>query len=102
MNRDLVGAEDEAYYVKVESLLNNDKVWRVIKNGYPYKSAKKMGLTSKYDAFAVTKFAVYCILGEAKLEYFKAEKDDEEAVAMLKALKEVSKNRRKRYRKARC
>ena len=91
MNRDLVGAEDEAYYVKVESLLNNDKVWRVIKNGYPYKSAKKMGLTSKYDAFAVTKFAVYCILGEAKLEYFKAEKDDEEAVAMLKALKELVK-----------
>ena len=91
MNRDLVGAEDEAYYVKVESLLNNDKVWRVIKNGYPYKSAKKMGLTSKYDAFAVTKFAVYCILGEAKLEYFKAEKDDEEAVAMLKALKKLVK-----------
>ena len=91
MNRDLVGAEDEAYYVKVESLLNNNKVWRVIKNGYPYKSAKQMGLTSKYDAFAVTKFAVYCILGEAKLEYFKAEKDDEEAVAMLKYLKELVK-----------
>ena len=69
MNRNLVGAEDEAYYVKVESLLSNNKVWRVIKNGYPYKSAKQLGLTSKYDAFAVTKFAVYCILGEAKLEY---------------------------------
>ena len=91
MNRDLVGAEDEAYYVKVESLLNNNKVWRVIKNGYPYKSAKELGLTSKYDAFAVTKFAVYCILGEAKLDYFKAEKDDEEAIAMLKALKDLVK-----------
>lgn len=91
MNRNLVGAEDEAYYVKVESLLNNNKVWRVIKNGYPYKSAKQLGLTSKYDAFAVTKFAVYCILGEAKLDYFKAENDDEEAVAMLKALKELVK-----------
>ena len=91
MNRNLVGAENEAYYVKVESLLNNNKVWRVIKNGYPYKSAKELGLTSKYDAFAVTKFAVYCILGEAKLDYFKAEKDDEEAVAMLKALKDLVK-----------
>ena len=91
MNRDLVGAENEAYYVKVESLLNNDKVWRVIKNGYPYKSAKQLGLSSKYDAFAVTKFAVYCILGEAKIEFFKAEKDDEEAVAMLKALKDLVK-----------
>ena len=91
MNRNLVGVENEAYYVKVDSLLKNNKVWRVIKNGYPYKSAKQLGLTSKYDAFAVTKFAVYCVLGEAKLEYFKAEKDDEEAVAMLKALKELVK-----------
>ena len=91
MNRNLVGVENEAYYVKVDSLLNNNKVWRVIKNGYPYKSAKQLGLTSKYDAFAVTKFAVYCVLGEAKLEYFKAEKDDEEAVAMLKALKKLVK-----------
>ena len=89
MNRNLVGVENEGYYVKVDSLLNNNKVWRVIKNGYPYKSAKQLGLTSKYDAFAVTKFAVYCVLGEAKIEYFKAEKDDKEAVAMLKALKEL-------------
>ena len=91
MNKNLVGVENEAYYVKVDNLLNNNKVWRVIKNGYPYKSAKQLGLSSKYDAFAVTKFAVYCVLGESKLEYFKAEKDDEEAVAMLKALKNLVK-----------
>ena len=91
MNRDLVGAGEESYYVKIDNLLNNDKVWRVIKNGYPYKSAKKMGLSSKYDAFAVTKFAVYCVLGQADLKLFKAEKDDDEALAMLKALKALVK-----------
>ena len=91
MNRDLVGAGEESYYVKIDNLLKNDKVWRVIKNGYPYKSAKKMGLTSKYDAFAVTKFAVYCVLGQADLKLFKADKDDKEAVAMLKALKALVK-----------
>ena len=91
MNRDLVGAGEESYYVKIDNLLNNDKVWRVIKNGYPYKSAKKLGLSSKYDAFAVTKFAVYCVLGQADLKLFKADKDDEEAVAMLKALKALVK-----------
>ena len=89
MNKDLVGAESESYYVTIDSLLDNNKVWRVIKNGYPYKSAKELGLTSKYDAYAVTKWAIYCILGESKLEYFKAEKDDDEAVAMLKALKNL-------------
>ena len=91
MNRDLTGAEDTPYNVTVDSLLDNNKVWRVIKNGYPYKSAKEMGLTSSYDAYAVTKWAVYCILGEAKLDYYKAESDDEEAVAMLKALKNLVK-----------
>ena len=33
MNKNLVGAEEESYYVKVNNLLKNDKVWRVIKNG---------------------------------------------------------------------
>ena len=89
MDRDLKGAGEKSYYVKVDNLLKNNKVWRVIKNGYPYKSAKELGLSSKYDAFVVTKHAVYCMLGEAKLDYYKAEKDDKEAVAMLKALKKL-------------
>ena len=91
MNKNLVGAEEESYYVKVNNLLKNDKVWRVIKNGYPFKSAEELGLSDEYDAFAVTKFAVYCILGQSKLEYFKAEEDDDEAVAMLEALKNLVK-----------
>lgn len=91
MNKDLSGAEKESYYVKIDSLLDNDKVWRVIKNGYPYKSAKELGLKDKYDAYAVTKWAVYCVLGESQLKYFKADNDDEEAVAMLKALKNLVK-----------
>lgn len=89
MDRDLKGAGEKSYYVSINDLLKNDKVWRVIKNGYPYKTAKEMGLSSKYDAFVVTKHAVYCILGEAKLDYYKAEENDKEAVAMLKVLKNL-------------
>lgn len=89
MNRDLKGAGEKSYYVNIDNLLKNDKVWRVIKNGYPYKSAKELGLSSKYDAFVVTKHAVYCVLGESKLDYYKAENSDKEAVAMLKALKQL-------------
>ena len=37
----------------------------------------------------ITRQAIYCVLGQEKLEYFKAESDDKEAVAMLKALKEL-------------
>ena len=89
MNRDLKGAGEKSYSVNINNLLKNDKVWRVIKNGYPYKSAKELGLSSKEDAFVVTKHAVYCILGEGKLNYYKAEKEDREAVAMLNALRKL-------------
>ena len=89
MDRDLKGAGEKSYYVTVDNILKNDKVWRVIKNGYPYKTAKELGLSSKEDAFVVTKHAVYCILGEAKLDYYKAEKNDKEALAMLETLKKL-------------
>ena len=89
LNRDLVGVEDTPYSVTVEGLLENNKVWRVIKNGYPYKTASELGLSSYKDAYAVTKWAVYCVLGQSNIKYYKAEEDDAEAVAMLKALKQL-------------
>ena len=89
MNKNLTGAEDNPYNVTVDSLLDNNKVWRVIKNGYPYKNAKELGLENDYNAYAVTKWAVYCVLGESELDCYKAEADDKEAVAMLKALKKL-------------
>ena len=89
MNKNLEGAEKDGYDVAIDKLVKNDKVWRAIKNGYPYKTPKEMGLSKEEDAYAVTKWAVYCLLGESKLEYYKAEKDDKTAVAMLKALKKL-------------
>ena len=91
MNKNLTGAEDKPYNVTVDSLLDNNKVWRVIKNGYPYKNAKELGLENDYNAYAVTKWAVYCVLGESEIDCYKAESDDKEAVAMLKALKKLVK-----------
>lgn len=62
MNRDLNGAETSPYTVNISEILSNDAIWRVVKNGYPYKSAAEMGLYSDYDAYVVTKMAIYCIL----------------------------------------
>ena len=89
MNKNLTGAEDNPYNVTVDSLLDNNKVWRVIKNGYPYKNAKELGLENDYNAYAVTKWAVYCVLGESELDFYKAESEDKEAIAMLKALRKL-------------
>lgn len=90
LNKELGGVGKAGNYsVDIESVMQNDKVWRAIKNGYPYKKAADLGLSSDYDAFVVTKMAVYCVLGQSKLEYFSANDDDAEGQAMLTALKRL-------------
>lgn len=89
MNRDLPGAETNEYDVNIKDTLQNNKVWRVIKNGYPYKTYQQMGLTSEYDAFCVTKMAVYCVLGQANIDYFAANEEDQVGVNMLKVLRNL-------------
>ena len=52
------------YNVSVDSLLTDVSLWRVITNGYPYKSVSELGCNSADEAFVATKHAVYCaILG---------------------------------------
>lgn len=86
MNKNLNGAETGAYDVIINQVLNNDAIWRVIKNGFPYKSATEMGLQTDWDAFAVTKMAIYCILGQSNLANFSADTNDGTAQAMLSVL----------------
>ena len=90
LNRDMPGVEyEKSYTVDVDNVIENNKIWRIVKNGYPYKTAKEMGLESDYDAFAVTKFAVYCLQGQADINLYTADEDDVEGQAMLKALHDL-------------
>lgn len=87
LNRDLQGVgKVENYTVDVDSYINNDQVWRAVKNGFPYKKANEMGLSSDFDAYVVTKFAVYCLIGQADVNVYKAKDGDTEGQAMLTAL----------------
>lgn len=59
LNRELPGVgEHDAYSVDISSVLDDVRIWRVIKNGYPYRD---LGM-NQYDSFVATKQAVYCIL----------------------------------------
>ena len=89
MNRDLPGAESQEYDVYINEVLKNDAVWRIVKNGYPYKSYKEMGLSSKEDAFVVTKMAIYCILGQSNINYFIADENDLIGIKMLEVLRNL-------------
>lgn len=54
--------ELDSYNVTVEGAINNSLLWRVIKNGFPYKTAYELGCSNDVEAFVATKQAVYCIL----------------------------------------
>ena len=60
LNRNLPGVtEDESYTVSVDGVVADNKIWRAVTNGYPYKTAKELGCNSDIEAFAATKMAVY-------------------------------------------
>lgn len=73
-----VDSEDESYGVTVgsiEEIANNQAVWRVIINGFPYKTASEMGLDTDGQAFQVTKQAIYCVLGQKDSNRFSGKTD---------------------------
>lgn len=78
-----------SYYVDTNSVYNDNRVWRAIKNGYPYKSASEIGVSSDWNAYVVTKMAVYCILGQSNIDDFTADESDAEAVKMLVSLRNL-------------
>lgn len=57
-----VSGEAESYQVKIKQLVNDDRVWRIIKNGYPYKSLNELGVETIDDAYFATMQAVNCVL----------------------------------------
>lgn len=63
VNRELPGVgEYDGYTVTVTEAIQNSEVWRVLFNGFPYKSPGEMGVENDYDAFCATKQAVYSVL----------------------------------------
>ena len=63
LNADKHGVGEEApYTVTVTEAIQNPEIWRVLFNGFPYKSPSELGVENDYDAFCATKQAVYCIL----------------------------------------
>ena len=62
MNPNKPGAETQSYDVSVQEALNDVGLWRIIINGYPYKTIEQLGVASKEEAFTATKHAVYCYL----------------------------------------
>lgn len=60
--------EEESYSTKVEHKLTDERIHRVLKNGYPYVSLAQLGVETEDDGYLATKQAIYWIIRERKLE----------------------------------
>ena len=56
------GAEGSGYSVSVDKAITDVGLWRVLINGYPYKTIEELGVANKEEAFTATKQAVYCAI----------------------------------------
>lgn len=64
INRELPGVEivEGGYSVSIDKTISDNRVWRTIISGYPYKSITELGVETEWDAYIATKQAIYCIL----------------------------------------
>ena len=51
-----------SYSVSIQDAISDVKLWRIIINGYPYKTIEELGCNSKEEAFTATKQAIYCYI----------------------------------------
>lgn len=51
-----------SYSVSVQNAISDVKLWRIIINGYPYKTIEQLGCSNKEEAFTATKQAIYCYI----------------------------------------
>lgn len=60
------------YSVDVESRVSNVAVWRMIINGFPYKTPAELGAANEDEAYTATKFAVYTAIDNRNPEDYTA------------------------------
>lgn len=82
------------YIVDVNQLISNQKVWRAIINGYPFKTPAELGCNNMQEAYAATKMAVYDAMYNYDLSKFTIYKDLDSHRRCVKAIKKIITNAR--------
>ena len=91
LNANLPGVgENGNYTVSTNNLITDVKLWRLVVNGYPYKTIGELGCANKEEAFTATKHAIYSYIhGNNPNDYTAI---GEAGVRTLKALKQIVTN----------
>lgn len=73
LNLELPGVgEVGAYDVKLTNKIDDINLWRVLINGYPYKTFEELGVADEEEAFTATKQAIYITLYNRNVEDYSA------------------------------
>ena len=82
-----VSATNPSYTVSVENAISDVKLWRILINGYPYKTIEELGVANREEAFTATKQAVYTYIHGNQLSDY--EPIGEAGVRTLNALHKI-------------
>ena len=91
LDKTLPGITNELVYsVGTNKKIEDVGLWRVIVNGFPYKTLSELGVANEEEAFTATKHAVYCYLFENTPNDYEA--IGEAGQRTLNALKRITEN----------
>ena len=95
LNRELHGVGDyiAKYNVENQGKITDLGLWRVIINGYPYKTPEQLGTSNEQEAYIATKQAIYCYIYNTKIEQYTA--INEAGVRAINAINIILENARK-------
>lgn len=94
LNRELPGVGEVGDYdLDASNIVTDVNLWRIIVNGYPYKTLEELGVANKQEAFTATKQAIYCYIhGNDVNEYSPIGEPGERTLNALKKIVENANN----------
>lgn len=81
--------KDHEYSVSINQMLANQKIWRAVVNGYPFKTPEELGCNTMEEAYAATKMAVYDAMYNYDLEKFTIHRDLDSNRRVVAAIKKI-------------
>lgn len=95
LNKDLhgVGEYVATYEVTEQGKITDIGLWRVIINGYPYKTLEQLEVTNEDEAYTATKQAIYCYIYNRGTENYSAIGDSGNRV--INAINKILENAKK-------
>ena len=92
LNRELhgVGEYIATYDVTDQGKITDLGLWRVIINGYPYKTIEQLGVANEGEAYMATKQSIYCYIYNTGTEGYSA--IDEAGSRVINAMNKILEN----------